>query len=71
MISTNDFISNFCLVCWDDRSEGREGCDFAHEYCDMEEDRCVPFTGKIFQTHSKSLNLITEAILLMSNIYLL
>ena len=58
MKSINVLISNFCLVCWDVDEDGIEGCDNSHEYRDMEEDRCVPFTGKICYIHFKSLNLI-------------
>ena len=39
---------HLCRVCWDGYG-GREGCDIADEYCDIEEDRCVPFTGYTFK----------------------
>ena len=68
--STNDLICNFCLVCWDDRNldnTGKfrfgDGCDKAHEYCDMDKDRCVPFTGEICYTHVKSLNLVINILM--------
>jgi len=41
---------HLCRVCWDDALEGREGCDLAHEYCDMDRDRCVPFTDYTYRS---------------------
>jgi len=39
-------------VCLDNMfgQKGRKGCDNANEYCDMLEDRCVPFTGYKLQS---------------------
>jgi len=47
-------ISGARGVCWDNpynESMINSGCDDAHEYCDMKEDRCVTFTGYQHQRH--------------------